>query len=290
MSYSFYATVIQSNKKFHRVVAKNSNGHSDDENDSKNGKSKDKMMLDEEPLRYESRLFWSPIESYLLTFICIIAMIGEYLTARINGKFVLYANTQHISMYFFSWIPGLMHCLNHLYKIQFPPGILYETWSLGFFVTSMLFYFHSHGRSHLEIHVHQLVTLAYFSTCAASLIEMMNPRDIMACIFKNYTLCIAGSWMIQVAFILYDPWPSSDPWDGTNHDHLMMITTLFTVHMAAWLTFFMLWAAVIMNRKSSLRESEERIKFAQIPYEIIYETTDDTPSTSSSTGIKSSMR
>jgi len=77
---------------------------------------------------------------------------GEFVTGFENGKWEHWGNAQHITMFFFFGLNGLVDlCMQRKWDI--PPKLDYVSAALAFAVEGFLFFYHLHGRPHMDIMV-----------------------------------------------------------------------------------------------------------------------------------------
>ncbi|RWS00387.1 transmembrane protein 45B-like protein, partial [Leptotrombidium deliense] len=139
----------------------------------------------------------------------------------------------HLFFFFF----GLSYLLSY-YNAPLPIDVPYFTLLLAFFGETLLFYFHLHGRSHLDIHVHTLLIIASTLTTLSVCFEWKYKQSVMAALGRPFWCFVQGTWLCQIAFVL-NPLPNATKW-GDNHDQLMLLTSMFCWHIVAaliWFTF-----------------------------------------------------
>ncbi|RWS24978.1 transmembrane protein 45B-like protein [Leptotrombidium deliense] len=198
-----------------------------------------------------------PGEGYLKIISCAIGMTAEIVTAFDNGKFTSMGNTQHSTMYFFFGLNGVVDVLL-FYGMPVPQGSDYLTMALACFIEGLLFYFHLHGRTMLDILVHQLLLVAIIASFFACLIEWKYRNNVLSILFRSSAALLQGTWFYQVGFILYNPIPGAEKWEPENHSQIMLVTAIFCWHIAGVLlltTFmaFICWlrhgAVCVQNKK-----------------------------------------
>ncbi|RWS03197.1 transmembrane protein 45B-like protein [Dinothrombium tinctorium] len=172
-----------------------------------------------------------PAEGYFKIVSAAIGMIGEIYTAFEDGKFTSMGNTQHTTMYLFFGLNGFVDVLL-FYGLYVPKGSDYLTMALACFVEALLFFFHLHGRTSLDIIVHQLLLVAIVASFAASLIEWKNRSNVLSALFRSICTLLQGTWFYQVGFILYNPLPGAVKWDPESHPQIMLVTAIFCWHIA----------------------------------------------------------
>jgi len=79
----------------------------------------------------------------------VVSFLGETITGFENGQFVHYGNAQHITMFFFFGLNGIVDIIM-FYTNFLPKKLDYLTASLGFAVEAFLFANHLHGRSSMD--------------------------------------------------------------------------------------------------------------------------------------------
>lgn len=62
-----------------------------------------------------------------------------------------------------------------------------------------------------------------------------------------------GTWLSHIAYILY-PYPGHE-WDLASHPQMMVITTIFTAHLAAILIFFLILNGLLSMRVKSMNSN-----------------------------------
>jgi hypothetical protein len=68
--------------------------------------------------------------------------------------------------------------------------------------------------------------------------------------FRTFCVTLQGTWFIQVGFILYNPLPGAIPWGDHDHNQIMLITTIFCLHMASVLCFMFVVGMVTYRANS----------------------------------------
>ncbi|RWS04431.1 transmembrane protein 45B-like protein [Dinothrombium tinctorium] len=185
----------------------------------------------------EYKFDFSNCRNRLLQGVSVLALtsfgiIGEYVTAFDKGPVMCKDNLQHMTMYSFFFLYGLSQLLTY-FESPIPPDSEHFTVTLAFFMESLLFYFHLHGRSHLDVHVHTLLIVATAFCTLACCYEWKYKDSLLASIGRPFGCLIQGTWFWQVGFILYNPLPGADMWKSHDHEQIMVITSLFCWHVAA---------------------------------------------------------
>ncbi|XP_070552733.1 transmembrane protein 45B-like [Ptychodera flava] len=149
----------------------------------------------------------------------------------VEGKPFVWGNKwQHATMYTFFGIYGLAlllarTCVRGLraYEKVFL--------AMAFFVEGVLFYFHVHGRSELDITVHYMLVITIFINFASTTAEIWMRDDALLPFITTCFMMVQGTWFWQAAFILYPP--NGVKWDEDSHANIMFATMAYCWHIAA---------------------------------------------------------
>ena len=140
-------------------------------------------------------------------------------------------NLQHATMILMFGLNAVVDILLH-YKFPVPQNSDYITMALAIASEGLLFKFHLHGRTDLDVLVHTLLVYALVASTASVLIEMKFRHSIMAALSRPYFTLVQGTWFWQTGWILYPPFPWSFQWDEEDHGQIMVATTIFIWHLA----------------------------------------------------------
>jgi len=192
-------------------------------------------------LRYHNSLTfpWGksglPVEPCVIIALTSAGIVAETVTGFKDGVFVHLGNGQHILMYFFFCMMGLVELLRY-FSWPIPPSTEYISAILAIGVEGLLFSWHLHGRTPMDVQLHQLLLYAIYASIFAAATEMCLKREPLAALARAFFTCLQGSWFFQAGTILYPPgaWPS---WDEESHGQMMVVTMLFVIHMAAIFLF-----------------------------------------------------
>ncbi|KAH7939617.1 transmembrane protein 45B [Rhipicephalus sanguineus] len=143
---------------------------------------------------------------------------------------------QHNSMYAFYLLNGVVDVLYNA-GFPFPQHTDYVAMLLAVTSEGLLFYFHVHGRAHLDVMVHTLLVCTIVAVVICIVAEMCRPRSVLASLGRAYFCLLQATWMWQVAFILYNPVPGHKPWDVHSHMDMMLAASVFAWHMMAVLVY-----------------------------------------------------
>ncbi|XP_042889365.1 transmembrane protein 45B-like isoform X2 [Penaeus japonicus] len=126
-----------------------------------------------------------PIEGILKVVVTAIGITGEFVTAFKNGKFTHLGNAQHMTMYFFFGLNGVMDVATR-YRLPLPPDVDYASAVLAFLAEGTLFFYHLHGRTHMDIQVHMM--LFYLIACCAisAMAEMCRKASVWPALCRAF--------------------------------------------------------------------------------------------------------
>jgi len=119
------------------------------------------------------------------------------------------------------------------HRAPLPQDIEYLIGCLSFVVEAVLFMFHLHGRTQLDVLIHTLLLYVVYANIVVIVVEMRYRHSISVALTRAYSVFLQGTWFWQAGFLLYNPLPGAVPWDGDNHDQMMVVTMMFAWHMAA---------------------------------------------------------
>jgi len=173
-----------------------------------------------------------PVEAIFKVVASSIGIAGEVGTGFDgNGHWIQWGNAQHISMFFFFGLSGVMDAL-YFYGFHLPPNLDYATATIAFLIEGFLFGNHLHGRTPLDVMIHTY--LFYIIICGAVCVglEGVYRTSVILALARAYTVLIQGTWFYQVGFMLYPP-PGVEKWDEKSHTQMMIATVAFTWHCAS---------------------------------------------------------
>lgn len=198
------------------------------------------IALDNGRLRPRNRLLRIlsryPCEGIVITFFAVCGVFGEQMypvpkwsIIDGNGQFQHPNEWQHCTMYTYFGLYGFNSILS---QTCLPSSKAYQhlIGALAFFIEGLLFYFHTHGREPLDVHIHELLVIAVWLCAFTTLAESFKPDDVRLSVMRMTFTLFQGTWFWQVAIILYNPM-SGEPWEQDNHKNMMFITVSFAWHL-----------------------------------------------------------
>ncbi|XP_001187085.3 transmembrane protein 45B-like [Strongylocentrotus purpuratus] len=155
----------------------------------------------------------------------------------------------HCSMYLYFGLYGFVKilgstCVPSAAKFEHALG------ALAYAVEGFLFYYHTHGRSPLEIHLHSMLVFAIFVCFLAAAAEVWSREDILIRLIRILFTLVQGTWFFHLGIVLYKP-PSGEPWDGEDHLNVMFTTVMFTWHiLIGMLVLFLVYGITKLTLKA----------------------------------------
>ncbi|KAE8294456.1 Transmembrane protein 45A DNA polymerase-transactivated protein 4 Dermal papilla-derived protein 7 [Larimichthys crocea] len=202
------------------------------------------------------------IESSVVLFFSFFGMLAEQFLA--NGpKLQLYdftekhwedlMNWQHATMYLFFGLAGTVSLIIHTTEAA-PLALDRLMLAIAFFNEGFLFLYHLHGRSMLDVHVHQLLLYAVFGGALVAFLEVFHRGNILLELLRCTFTLLQGTWFWEIGFVLYPP--SGIEWDLKDHNNMMFITMCYSWHFAvAMLIVGVLYCTVSCVVRSRLRRT-----------------------------------
>ena len=185
-----------------------------------------------------------PVEAFCKILFVVVGFVGEIVTGYSDSHFVSATNSQHATMFFFFGISGVVDILV-FYRAPLPPDIDYVSVILAFLVECLLFRFHLHGRTELDVLLHTFLIYTIVASAVAIAMEMKYRHNVLGPLARAYFVLLQGTWFWQLAFILYNPVPGATPWKHDDHHELMMATLFFVWHAAVNFILILLIGAAI---------------------------------------------
>ncbi|KAF7661145.1 hypothetical protein LDENG_00268380 [Lucifuga dentata] len=154
-------------------------------------------------------------------------------------------NWQHSTMYLFFGLAGAVSLIIHTTEAA-PLALERLMLAVAFFNQGFLFFYHLHGRSMLDVHVHQLLLFAVFGEAFVAFLEVFHRGNIVLELLRCTLTFLQGSWFWQIGFVLYPP--SGAEWDPKDHNNMMFVSMCYSWHLA----FAMLVVSVLYGAVSSV--------------------------------------
>lgn len=146
-----------------------------------------------------------------------------------DGHFLYPEDAQHFSVFVFYGLSGLLHLLSAS-RIPLPRGTDYTGLLMAFSVQALIFHFHQHNRSPIDVLVHTLLKYSTMATAVCVAIEMRLRQSVLAALGRAFFTILQGTWFIQIAYIVYRPWLDGHSWKDDHRD-VMLAVAVYTWHM-----------------------------------------------------------
>ncbi|XP_026160905.1 transmembrane protein 45A [Mastacembelus armatus] len=202
------------------------------------------------------------IESSVILFFSFVGMLAEQFVAD-GPRLHLYdfaekhweqlMNWQHTTMYLFFGLAGTVSLILHTTEAA-PLALDRLMLAIAFFNEGFLFLYHLHGRSMLDVHIHQLLLYAVFGEAVVAFLEVFHRGNIILELLRCTLTVLQGSWFWQIGFVLYPP--RGPEWDLTDHNNMTFVTMCYSWHLAfAMLIVSVLYCTVSCVVRSRLKRT-----------------------------------
>ncbi|XP_069829554.1 transmembrane epididymal protein 1A-like [Dendropsophus ebraccatus] len=157
---------------------------------------------------------------------------------------------QHATMYGYFCLSGVLDIVSQSCLKKRCPLLEHVGVTAGFFITTFLLKFHTHGKEAVEVQVHYLLLLTTASTCLIMIVEIWQPNHRELWFAKAWLVTVQGTWLLHAAFILYRP-PTGHAWNSEDPANHMFLTTFYCWHLAldAALMGVLFWITLIVHRR-----------------------------------------
>ncbi|XP_037088076.1 transmembrane protein 45B-like [Pollicipes pollicipes] len=177
------------------------------------------------PIRRGSRVPW---DCLILLGLMVVGIIGEIVTGWRDGRLVEMGNGQHATMYMCFALAAAAEAARRT-GVGLVPGLEHAICAMAFVAEALLFAFHGHGTSDMEMLVHHLLLYVVLGSAAATLAELTCRRSVLPALARCFFTLLQGTWFIQVGFILFPPagWHG---WDVNSYRQQKLATAAFVWH------------------------------------------------------------
>ncbi|CAL1593474.1 unnamed protein product [Knipowitschia caucasica] len=186
------------------------------------------------------------IESSVILFLSVVGMVAEQF-ANSGPQLQLYdaerhwkdlMNWQHCTMYLFFGFAAAVSLIVHS-SAAAPLPLDRLVLCLAFFNEGFLFLYHLHGRSLLDVTLHQLLLYPVFAQALVAFLEVFHRGNVILELMRSALTVLQGSWFWQIGSVLYPPW--GPHWDQDDHSSVMFVVMCFSWHLMVSL----LWTGMI---------------------------------------------
>lgn len=193
-----------------------------------------------------------------------------------DGSFTELAKLQHITIYTVFVLSGIIDILSLFTKLPSRTSLMFL--SIAFLAQAMLLNFHTIGTDDISVLLHWLLTVTAYTSTFLSLLRLISTTNFSINIGFACSIMLQGTWLIQIAYILYPP--SGKRWikvgnasatlNGSQHGQdpegrhnpTMFVTACFVWHLICIAIFsLLLW---VLLRLLSSRRCEKVKQVAKI--------------------------
>ncbi|XP_037681152.1 transmembrane epididymal protein 1A-like [Choloepus didactylus] len=146
---------------------------------------------------------------------------------------------QHLTMYMTYFLSGCADIMSQNLLPQRCSAMEQGAQVLGIFVFLPLMLSHMQDTEGVELQAHILLTQASFLLLLVVAAELWAPNMPQLWMMKAYFYMLIGSWLIQIAFMLYKP-ISGYKWMDDDKNDIMFVTTSFCWHVI-FIAILMIW-------------------------------------------------
>nr|XP_037272379.1 transmembrane protein 45B-like [Rhipicephalus microplus] len=143
---------------------------------------------------------------------------------------------QHDSMYAFFLLNGMVDVM-YTAGLPFPPNTDYAVLLLTIASEGLMLHFHLHGKTLLNAQTHKILVYIVAAMLVCLIAEMCQPRSVLAALGRAYFCLLHGTWLWQLAFILFNPLSGYTPWDVNSDTEAMLAVSLLAWHMMTLLVY-----------------------------------------------------
>ncbi|XP_045124180.1 transmembrane protein 45B-like isoform X1 [Portunus trituberculatus] len=193
-----------------------------------------------------------PLEGFLKIAASVLGMIGEVATGFDETNTMHLGNAQHTTMFFFFGLHGAAEVMLH-YRLAAPPDLDFLSGALAFGMEALLFFYHLHGRTAMDVQVHTLLFFVVVACAVSVVLEMCYKDNVVPALCRAYFILLQGTWFYQIGFILYPP--VGRAWSQEDHRQMMLVTLLFAWHNATVFVAMVLTGTLVYLRVKAMAPS-----------------------------------
>lgn len=163
-------------------------------------------------------------------------------------------SAQHTTMYAGFFICAIVEILIH-FNVHLPERLDHICLSLAYIIEGLLFQYHLDGRDPLDVQLHVLLVISIYACAVTSIFEYARSDNVIFTYGRIAFTFLQGTWLIEIAFILYPPIESlENRWSSTDHMSIMFVTMSFIWHFL-FIFLALLAQFIILNRLCSTKYS-----------------------------------
>ncbi|XP_058525684.1 transmembrane epididymal protein 1-like [Ochotona princeps] len=162
------------------------------------------------------------------------------LTKRYHQRdFLFRKQWQHITLYAAFLLSGCVDVASQHVLACRCVALEQGAQALGMAVLLPLMLSHMQDTEGVELRSHLLLTQVMFLLTLVLTAELWVPSELRLRALKAFLCALSGSWLMQLAFMLYRPM-SGYKWMDDDHNDLAFVTTAFCCHVTC-VAILMLW-------------------------------------------------
>ncbi|XP_005375522.1 PREDICTED: transmembrane epididymal protein 1A-like [Chinchilla lanigera] len=145
-------------------------------------------------------------------------------------NFVYRKQWQHLTLYMSFFLSGCLDVVSQNLLSQRCAALEQGAQALGTFICLPLMVSHMQDTEGVELQAHMLLTQAMFLLTLVAITELWAPNEPLIWMMKAFLYMLAGSWLIQIAFMLYKP-ISGYKWLDDDKNDIEFTTIFFCWHV-----------------------------------------------------------
>ena len=181
-----------------------------------------------------------PVESIIKMVLVTLQFSVEMYNGIFRGCY--YACATHATMLFFFILGSGVEIMVH-FKVPLPKDIEYLANVLAVVIEGMMFKLHVEGTNELNVRVHSLLGYVIYACAIIGCLEMKYRHSLTVTICRFYFFFLQGTWLCQMALILYNPFPNAEKWKPDDRSQHHLVGMMFAWHCAAvfLVMFIIIW-------------------------------------------------
>uniref|UniRef100_H2YM43 Uncharacterized protein n=1 Tax=Ciona savignyi TaxID=51511 RepID=H2YM43_CIOSA len=177
-----------------------------------------------------------------------------------NGTWAHLNEWQHFTMYMSFAASGVVDIISQRCARKRLVVLEKAAVAMAFYITALLLFFHRHGKHELELDAHTLLLYANLSMCLVLTAEIWLPWDQRLIWAHTLLVMQMGSWLFNLAFILFPL--NGKKWDPDDGNNQMVLPIFFCWHIflncaVLGVIFLFQWLWIKIRRGKPYRTIEE---------------------------------
>lgn len=162
---------------------------------------------------------------------------------------MIYRNRPHVIMYFGFALSAIVEILTY-YGEPMPPKSDKAMMVIAFMIEGFVFSNHTHGRDHLDAHLHVFLAYAVYGCVIMTAIECWDDTNPLVHYGKSLCIFLQATWFFQIILMLY--WPVDTfgnwtifKWDLEDPRQIANLTFYFGLHVVFVLASLLLQYLIV---------------------------------------------